>query len=85
MRRLALAGATLTLIWVVGPALAFGDCGAEHYRSSDGSCVHSPTKKDENDGPITAYCRDGTHSMSHHRSGTCSRHGGVARWVRDVP
>lgn len=28
----------------------------------------------------TAKCRDGTMSFSQHRSGTCSRHGGVAQW-----
>jgi hypothetical protein len=28
----------------------------------------------------TAVCRDGTLSYSQHRSGTCSHHGGVARW-----
>jgi uncharacterized protein DUF3761 len=29
----------------------------------------------------TAQCRDGTYSFSQHRSGTCSHHGGVARWL----
>lgn len=29
----------------------------------------------------TAVCRDGTYSFSQSRSGTCSRHGGVARWL----
>jgi hypothetical protein len=29
----------------------------------------------------TALCRDGTYSYSQHRSGTCSYHGGVARWL----
>ena len=29
----------------------------------------------------TARCRDGTYSFSHHRSGTCSHHGGVALWL----
>jgi uncharacterized protein DUF3761 len=28
----------------------------------------------------TALCRDGRYSQSHHRSGTCSSHGGVAQW-----
>lgn len=28
----------------------------------------------------TADCKDGTVSYSKHRSGTCSRHGGVAKW-----
>jgi hypothetical protein len=29
----------------------------------------------------TALCRDGTYSYSQHHSGTCSHHGGVARWL----
>lgn len=29
----------------------------------------------------TAQCVDGTYSYSAHRSGTCSYHGGVARWI----
>jgi uncharacterized protein with FMN-binding domain len=30
----------------------------------------------------SARCKDGTYSHSAHRSGTCSRHGGVAEWLR---
>jgi hypothetical protein len=30
----------------------------------------------------TALCRDGTYSYSKHHSGTCSHHGGVARWLK---
>jgi hypothetical protein len=30
---------------------------------------------------VTAQCRDGSYSYSQHRSGTCSHHGGVARWI----
>jgi hypothetical protein len=33
----------------------------------------------------TARCRDGTYSFSQHRSGTCSHHGGVARWLPGAP
>jgi len=29
----------------------------------------------------TALCRDGTYSFSKHRAGTCSYHGGVAKWL----
>ena len=32
-------------------------------------------------GQPTARCKDGTLSYSQHRSGTCSRHGGVAEWL----
>ena len=31
-------------------------------------------------GGASAICRDGWASYSAHRSGTCSHHGGVARW-----
>jgi hypothetical protein len=31
-------------------------------------------------GGATAKCKDNTMSFSAHRSGTCSRHGGVAQW-----
>ena len=33
----------------------------------------------------TAQCTDGTYSSSAHRSGTCSHHGGVARWINGGP
>lgn len=29
----------------------------------------------------TAQCRDGTYSFSQSRRGTCSRHGGVGKWL----
>ena len=29
----------------------------------------------------TAMCKDNTYSMSKTRSGTCSKHGGVAKWL----
>lgn len=29
----------------------------------------------------TAQCRDGTYSFSQSRRGTCSHHGGVAKWL----
>ncbi|MFK4147461.1 DUF3761 domain-containing protein [Streptomyces sp. NPDC004065] len=33
----------------------------------------------------SAICNDGTPSYSAHRRGTCSHHGGVARWLKDLP
>ncbi len=33
----------------------------------------------------TALCADGTYSDSQHRGGTCSKHGGVKQWLKDVP
>jgi hypothetical protein len=29
----------------------------------------------------TVQCRDGTYSFSRSRRGTCSHHGGVAKWL----
>ena len=29
----------------------------------------------------SAICQDGTYSFSQHRQGTCSHHGGVAKWL----
>lgn len=53
-----------------------------HYRSHDGSTVHQPARTRDGTRPdgATARCRDGSWSFSHSRSGTCSRHGGVASW-----
>lgn len=33
----------------------------------------------------SALCNDGTYSQSQHRSGTCSYHGGVRRWLKQIP
>ena len=32
-----------------------------------------------------AKCKDGLYSHSKHRSGTCSKHGGVAQWLQPKP
>jgi len=53
-----------------------------YYRSVDGSMVHRPTRGNQDYGAVTARCRDGTRSFSHHHRGTCSHHGGVAGWVQ---
>jgi hypothetical protein len=58
------------------PAIA---CQPDRYLNSDQHCTprldhnNNPAK----DEPITANCRDGTVSHSHHHAGTCSSHGGV--------
>ncbi|MCJ2113817.1 DUF3761 domain-containing protein [Methylobacterium sp. E-025] len=55
-----------------------------HYHSCDGSTVHQPAHTRDGSKPegASAHCRDGTWSFSHTHRGTCSRHGGVASWVR---
>lgn len=54
-------------------------CGRDYYENVNGVCVHRPSR---NPKGATAKCRDGTYSYSRHASGTCSHHGGVARWIR---
>ena len=57
-----------------------GDGGG--YVNSRGEWVPSPCRSPG--GPpagASAQCRDGTYSFSRSRRGTCSRHGGVARWL----
>ena len=65
------------------PATASGSCAADYYRNSDGVCVHRPVKTQGSAVPqgATAQCRDGSYSFSQHRRGTCSHHGGVAKWL----
>jgi len=64
------------------PATRFGPCATDYYRNSNGVCVHRPTKTQTTSVPdgATAQCRDGSYSFSQHRGGTCSHHGGVAKW-----
>ncbi|WP_321182457.1 DUF3761 domain-containing protein [Mycobacterium innocens] len=58
-------------------AAAAGMCPPGSYQNSSGVCV--PRPDNSNDG-VTAICRDGSHSHSQHRNGTCSGHGGVGQW-----
>ena len=54
-----------------------------HYVNREGNEVHSPAHSVSGAVPqgATAQCRDGTYSFSQHRSGTCSHHGGVSKWI----
>lgn len=54
---------------------------AKYYTNSEGSRVQSPTFYSTQPVGATAVCRDGTYSFSRNRRGTCSHHGGVARWL----
>jgi hypothetical protein len=53
-------------------------CTRGYYKNVSGHCVKRPGSS-----PVgaTARCRDGSYSYSEHASGTCSHHGGVARWI----
>ena len=52
-----------------------------HYTNSYGNTVQSPTRYNKTPAGATALCRDGSYSFSQSRRGTCSHHGGVARWL----
>jgi hypothetical protein len=55
-----------------------------HYVNKEGREIHSPSKSKSGKAPpnASAQCRDGSYSFSTHHRGTCSRHGGVAQWLR---
>ena len=57
---------------------ASADCSGGYYKNVSGHCIHSPST---DPAGATAKCRDNTYSYSEHASGTCSHHGGVARWI----
>lgn len=48
------------------------------YTNVDGYHVRSPSS---DPAGASAQCTDGSYSYSMHRQGTCSHHGGVARWL----
>ncbi len=82
MRALSLA---LTATLFITPATArnagHDPSSYRYYRSADGYRVHGPTQHASAAyGRISAVCRDGTFSYSHHHSGTCSGHHGVSEW-----
>lgn len=51
------------------------------YVNSRGNYVPSPAYSDTIPVGASAQCGDGTYSFSQSRRGTCSHHGGVARWL----
>ena len=44
--------------------------------------VQSPTHYNAIPEGACAVCRDGSYSFSRNRRGTCSHHGGVAKWLK---
>jgi hypothetical protein len=59
--------------------VAIASCKRGYYKNVSGNCVHRPSSSPAG---APARCADGTYSYSQHASGTCSHHGGVARWIR---
>jgi hypothetical protein len=56
-------------------------CTNGTYVNSAGNTVCSPEHRSTVPEGATAECEDGTYSFSESRSGTCSSHGGVAKWL----
>jgi hypothetical protein len=56
-------------------------CTNGTYVNSAGNMVCRPENSPTVPAGATAECTDGTYSFSESRSGTCSHHGGVARWL----
>jgi len=51
------------------------------YVNSKGQTVKRPENCTTSPQGATAQCGDGTYSFSKSRRGTCSHHGGVAKWL----
>jgi len=51
------------------------------YVNSQGQSVPRPENCSAAPKGATAKCRDGSYSFSQSRRGTCSHHGGVAKWL----
>lgn len=68
----------LSLLLLLSPA--FGQKG---YKNKADRRVEKPIRVKGKQVPAgaTAQCRDGSFSFGQNRRGTCSHHGGVARWL----
>lgn len=62
-----------------------------HIQPNENHLQNNPDSEENTTGTTqvqdspTALCNDGTYSYSKHRKGTCSRHGGVKKWLKKVP
>lgn len=72
----------IVLTMATAPAVGQNhECGVDYCRNVRGVCVHRPVQSNSIPQGATAQCRDGSCSFSLNHSGTCSHHGGVARWL----
>lgn len=64
------------------PSTTSGGSSSDYYTNTLGVRVHRPTSSEKGPPPgASAQCADGSYSFSMSRRGTCSHHGGVARWL----
>lgn len=54
---------------------------SDYYTAVSGHRVHRPVQASQAPAGASAQCRDQTWSFSENHRGTCSHHGGVARWL----
>lgn len=66
------------------PAAAAAATSSPKASASTAKAGSSASENNDPTGAI-AKCKDGLYSHSKHRSGTCSRHGGVAQWLQPKP
>jgi len=59
------------------------ECTNGTYVNAAGNTVCKPVESSTQPAGATAECEDGTYSFSESRSGTCSHHGGVKRWLNE--
>ena len=59
------------------------ECTNGTYVNAAGNTVCKPVESSTQPAGATAECEDGTYSSSESRSGTCSHHGGVQRWLNE--
>jgi hypothetical protein len=62
---------------------ALAECTNGTYVNAAGNTVCKPVESETQPAGATAECEDGTYSFSESRSGTCSHHGGVKRWLNE--
>ena len=91
LRKRMMAALLVALLAVppAGPAEARRTHHGQHHVAADGGTyinsaghrVHRPVRSSTAPAGATARCRDDSWSFSEHHRGTCSHHGGVARWL----
>ena len=60
---------------------SYSGSGSDYYTARSGHRVHRPMQSRSAPQGASARCGDGSWSFSESRRGTCSHHGGVARWL----
>jgi len=59
----------------------YSGSSSDYYTAASGHRVHRPVTAQSAPPGASAQCRDRTWSFSENHRGTCSHHGGVARWL----